>query len=125
MAKDSVKYSTNIYCQAARLYAANLEQVFLSSLDIGFLTALYRVIDRCLKSVLIVKSERGKVVCFLTGLVGPTTLIYNRLTRRLFIWSIPLFPILCSPSRTRRNAEIFRYTKKGIPKPDLPWQWHS
>ena len=113
-------YSTEICRQVARLHAANLNQSFLSSLGVGFLTELYRAIDRCPQSVLIVKSEQGNVVGFVTGLAGPMTLVYKRLMRRFLIWSMPLFPVLCSPSRMSRVAEILRYTKKGAPRTDLP-----
>jgi ribosomal protein S18 acetylase RimI-like enzyme len=120
MAKDCVMYSTEIYRQVARLHAANLDQGFLSSLGVGFLTELYRAIDRCPQSVLIVKSEQGKVVGFVAGLAGPMTLIYKRLMQRFLIWSLPLVPVLFSPSRMRRVVEILRYAKKGIPRTDLP-----
>lgn len=120
MAQDTLKYSTEVYRQVARLHAGNLDQGFLSSLGIGFLTELYRAIDRCPQSVLIVKSEQDNVVGFVTGLAGPMTFVYKRLMRRFFIWSMPLFPVLCSPSRMSRVAEILRYTKNGTPRTDLP-----
>ena len=120
MAQDSVKYTTEVYRQVARLHAANLDQGFLSSLGVGFLTELYRAIDRCPQSVLIVKTEQGKVVGFVTGLAGPMTLVYKHLMRRFLIWSMPLFPVLCSPTRMSRVAEILRYTKKGPARSDLP-----
>jgi ribosomal protein S18 acetylase RimI-like enzyme len=113
-------HSTEVYRQVAHLHATNLDQGFLSSLGIGFLTELYRAIDHCPQSVLIVKSEQDKVVGFVAGLAGPMTLIYKLLMQRLLIWSMPLIPILLSPSRMRRVLEILRYTKKGIPRTDLP-----
>ncbi len=120
MAHDTLKYSTKVYRQVARLHAGNLEQGFLSSLGIGFLTELYRAIDRCPQSVLIVKSEQGRVVGFVAGLAGPMTLIYKLLMQRFLIWSMPLIPVLLSPSRMRRVLEILRYTNKGISRTDLP-----
>ena len=120
MVQDGVISQNEIYRQVAHLHAANLDQGFLATMGVGFLTELYRAIDKCPQSVLIVKCEQGKVIGFVSGVAAPMFVVYRRLMRRFLIWSIPLFPVLVSPARMSRVAEILRYAKSESPHHDLP-----
>jgi ribosomal protein S18 acetylase RimI-like enzyme len=108
------------YHQVARLHAANLQKGFLATMGLNFLAEMYRAIDQCPQSVLIVKYEDGQVVGFAAGVAGPMNLLYQQMMRRFFMWSLRLFPVLLTPSRFKRVREILRYTKKGPASTDLP-----
>ena len=120
MVQNGVINQKEIYRQVAHLHAANLDQGFLATMGVGFLAELYRAIDKCPQSVLIVKCEQGKVVGFVSGVAAPMSVVYRRLMRRFLIWSMPLFPVLVSPARMSRVAEILRYAKSESPHRDLP-----
>lgn len=109
-----MSYSTDVYRQVARLHANNLDQGFLSTLGVSFLTELYRAIDHCPQSVLIIKTDQDKVVGFVAGLLGPMTQVYKQMMQRFFIWSITLIPVFFSLSKIRRVIEILRYSKKTV-----------
>lgn len=108
------------YHQVARLHAASLDQGFLATMGLNFLAEMYRAIDQCPQSVLIVKYEQGQVIGFAAGVAGPMTLVYRQMMRRFLIWSLWLFPVLLTPSRFRRVRETLRYTRKGPERTDLP-----
>ena len=110
----------DIYRQVARLHIACLDQGFLSTLGSGFLTELYRSIDKCPQAVLIVKCEQGVVIGFVTGLSGPMSLIYRRMILRFPLWAWRLFPILFSPKRIWQMIEILRYVKSNNEQSNLP-----
>jgi ribosomal protein S18 acetylase RimI-like enzyme len=120
MVQNGVISQKEIYRQVAHLHVANLDQGFLATMGVGFLAELYRAIDKCPQSVLIVKCEQGKVVGFVSGLAAPMSVVYRRLMRRFLIWSMPLFPVLGSPARMSRVVEILRYAKSESPHLDLP-----
>lgn len=116
----TVKARVNVYHQVARLHADNLDQSFLATLGTGFLAELYRAIDLCPQAVLIVKGEPGKVVGFVAGLAGPMSVVYRRMLWRLPLWGWRLVPVLFSPARLKRVAEILRYTNSEPAHGDFP-----
>lgn len=120
MVQNGVISQKEIYRQVAHLHAANLDQGFLATMGVGFLSELYRAIDQCPQSVLIVKCEQGKVVGFVSGVAAPMSVVYSRLMRRFLIWSMPLFPVLVSPARMSRVVETLRYAKSESPHHDFP-----
>jgi ribosomal protein S18 acetylase RimI-like enzyme len=120
MAQEDVKDKADIYKQVARLHTANLDQGFLSTLGVGFLTELYRAIDQCPQAVLIVKYEQGALVGFVSGMAAPMSVVYRRMMRRFPLWGLRLFPVLFSPTRLKRVAEILRYTKAEPKHTDQP-----
>jgi GNAT superfamily N-acetyltransferase len=109
-----------IYRQVAHLHAANLDQGFLATMGVGFLAELYRAIDKCPQSILIVKCEHGKVVGFVSGVGVPVSVVYLHLMRRFLTWSMSLLPILVSPARMSRVAEVLRYVKSESLHSDFP-----
>jgi ribosomal protein S18 acetylase RimI-like enzyme len=115
-----VNKKLDIYKQVARLHIASLDQGFLSTLGSGFLTELYRSIDKCPQAVLIVKCQQGEVIGFVTGVSGPMTLIYRRMMLRFPLWAWRLFPIFFSPKRLGRIIEILRYVKSNNEQSNLP-----
>jgi ribosomal protein S18 acetylase RimI-like enzyme len=119
-AKDGTKELADMYRQVAHLHVANLDRGFLSTLGVGFLSELYRAIGQCQGTILIVKSEQGKVVGFAAGLSAPMSVIYRRMMRRMptLVWS--LIPVLFSFARLNRLIEIFRYTNSESERGDLP-----
>lgn len=102
----------HLYRSVAELHIANINQGFLSTLGVGFISLMYRAIDEGKDSVLLVEHSEGSVIGFVAGATGMKP-IYQRMLRywpQLF-WS--LLPSLFSPRRVWRIIEILRYTRGG------------
>jgi ribosomal protein S18 acetylase RimI-like enzyme len=110
----------NKYSQIAQLHIANLDQGFLSTLGIPFLSEIYRAIEECQQAVLIVRSEDGKVVGFLAGLTAPMSVIYRAMLRRLHHWGWYLIPVMLSPGGFRHILDIIEYGNNDLGINDLP-----
>jgi ribosomal protein S18 acetylase RimI-like enzyme len=99
----------NLYRSVAELHIANINQGFISTLGIDFVTLMYRAIDECDDSVLLVARVNEQVVGFVTGShgMGP---IYRNMLRHWprLLWA--LLPSLISPRRVMRIIEILRYS---------------
>lgn len=111
----------SLYRSVAELHAANIDQGFLSSLGLGFLSLMYRAIDEVDESVLVVSKSDKQVIGFIAGATSMRP-IYRRMLRywpQLF-WA--LLPSLSSPQRVRRIIEILRYSsdKGACSKVTLP-----
>lgn len=96
------------YRAVARLHVQNLDQSFLATLGEGFLTELYRAMDKADDCTLIVERIDGDVVGFVTGgrAMGP---IYKAMIPRVLIWGWGLSLRLLSPKRLKRVLDILRY----------------
>jgi len=100
---------TDLYRSVAALHIANINQGFLSSLGVGFLSLMYRAIDEGENSVLIIAEADGKIVGFATGGMG-TGSIFRRMLRYWPQLCWALLPSAFSPRRVWRIVEILRYS---------------
>jgi ribosomal protein S18 acetylase RimI-like enzyme len=111
-------HSPEVYQQVARLHADNIDQGFLSSLGVPFLTLLYESIDANPSSVLLLARHEGKVVGFVTGAEGMRS-IYRELLRRWPRLTMALLPALLSLRKIRKIAELVFMGKKTQPLTNL------
>ena len=98
-----------VYNEVAELHATGINQGFLSSLGVDFLTLLYEAIDSSHDAVLLVEYGHGRVVGFVSGAasLGP---IYKALLRRPVRLISTLWPVLLSPVKLWRILELMIYT---------------
>jgi ribosomal protein S18 acetylase RimI-like enzyme len=102
----------HLYRSVAELHIVNINQGFLSTLGVGFVSLMYRAIDEGDDSVLLLARVNGQVVGFVAGATGMRP-IYKRMLRywpQLF-WA--LLPSLFSPRRVWRIIEILRYSRSS------------
>jgi len=92
----------------AQLHIENLDKSFLATLGAGFLTEMYRAMDRAQDCVLLVEHYEGEVAGFVTGgnSMGP---IYKAMIPRILIWGWGLALKLLSPKRLSHVVDILRY----------------
>lgn len=108
------------YKQIAQLHIQNIDQGFLSTLGVAFVSLMYRAIDEGNDSVLFAAEEGGRVVGFVAGAAAMGT-IYHRMMKRWPMLCVALLPALLSPRKLRRILEIMHYSKsKGGVSPDVP-----
>lgn len=103
------------YRQVASLHAVSIDQGFLATLGVPFLSLLYRAIDTTSESVLITEESNGRVVGFVSGAIGMGP-IYRQMFRHPVQLAASLAPSLLRPSRFWRILETFWYSK-GNAKP--------
>lgn len=111
-------HSRGIYRQVAELHAAAINQGFLSQLGPHFLTLLYEALDQSPTSVLILETREGRVCGFVSGGTGLGP-IYRHLLRRLPALISALWPVIFSPRKLQRIAEVVLHTRKQ-PEANLP-----
>ena len=107
------------YRQVAALHAGNIDQGFLATLGIPFLSMMYRAIDEAPGSVLLTEEQHGRVVGFVSGGDGMGA-IYRRMLRHPLRLVLALLPSLVRPSRLKRILEILRYGGGPSTAHDLP-----
>lgn len=112
-------HSPEVYRQVARLHAGNIDQGFLSSLGLPFLTLLYEAIDSNDSSVLLLAKLDGNVIGFVAGAEGMGS-IYRQLLRRWPRLTWALLPALLSPRKVWKMVEILLLDKKSQPLSILP-----
>lgn len=100
----------DIYRRVAALHIANIDQGFLSSLGVGFLSLLYQAIDEGEDSILLTVESDDQVVGFAAGSMGMGP-VYRRMLRRAPRLALTLLPSLLSPRRVWRIIEILRYSR--------------
>lgn len=112
-------HELQIWQQVARLHADNLDQGFLATLGQRFLALMYRAIDECDSSVLLVEQRGDRVIGFVSGArsMGP---IYRQMLRHWLRLIPSLFPALLNPGRVWRILEILRYSGNSVAVADLP-----
>lgn len=103
-----------IYRRVADLHAAAIDQGFLSELGPRFLTLLYEAIDRSPSSILIVDVEDSELRGFVSGGTGLGP-IYRHLLKRFpaLVWA--LWPVVFSPRKLMRIAELLMHTRRQAP----------
>lgn len=112
-------HTSDVHRQVAQLHARNIDQGFLSSLGTPFLTLLYQAIDTNESSVLLTAQHEGRVVGFVTGTEGMSS-IYRQLLRQWPQLFVALLPAMASPRKLWKMIEILLMGKKAAPLPDLP-----
>lgn len=113
----------DVYRQVAALHASCIDQGFLTTLGVPFLTLMYRAIDEAEESFLLVEERNGHVVGFVSGSCGMGP-IYRHMLRRPVSLVLALLPSLVRPSRLKRIFDIVRYGRgssgsEGLPTPEL------
>lgn len=109
----------DLYQQVARLHIDNINQGFLATLGIGFVSLMYQAIDEAHDSVLLVEERDGCVAGFVSGGCGMGA-IYKRMLHFPFRVGCTLLPSLLRPRRLLRILEILRYSRGHILPADLP-----
>lgn len=99
---------TDVYQQVAVLHSMGIDQGFLASLGIPFLTLMYRAIDEAPDSVLLVEQSDGRVLGFVSGGIGMGP-IYRRMLRHPLRLGWSLLPVLFKPRALVRIIDILRY----------------
>lgn len=102
------------YRQVATLHFDSIDQGFLATLGIPFLSLMYQAIDRGPDSVLLVEEAQGRVRGFVSAGSGMGP-IYRRMLLRPFSLAWTLLPSLVRPARFCRILEILRYGQQAPP----------
>ncbi len=110
MDKKLQKLNSNDYKVIASLHSDNINQGFLASLGVPFLTLLYEVIDKDSKSVLLVERVDHSVVGFVTGTCGLGR-IYKQLLLKPLRLIYALKSCLLSPSKIYKIIELLLISK--------------
>lgn len=108
-----------LYRQVAQLHVDNINQGFLATLGVGFVSLMYQAIDEARDSVLLVEERDGKVIGFVSGGKGMGT-IYKKMLLHPFRLALALLPSALSPKRVLRILEILRYSQGRHPEAELP-----
>lgn len=87
---------------------------FLSQLGPGFLFYLYKSIDECNDTVLIIISDNDNVIGFITGATSGLRSVFSHLLKKHLIKILlVLLPHLFSFSKLKRIAEIILHTNEN------------
>ena len=109
----------DLYRQVAKLHVGNIDQGFLATLGVSFVSLMYRAIDEARDSVLLVEERDDRVVGFVSGGIGMAP-IYKRMLRYPFRLAICLLPSVLRPRRILSIMEILRYSRGKDQQADLP-----
>ena len=101
------------------LHAASINQGFLATLGVRFLSLMYRAIDQADGSVLITEEQDGRVMGFVSGAVGMGP-VYRRMVRHPLRLMASLAPSLVRPKRLWRILETIRYSRGAKNSADWP-----
>ena len=105
--------------QVAQLHVENLDQGFLGSLGVSFLTLMYQAIDESESSVLLVESGELGVSGFVSGTENMGQ-IYCRMLRKWPRLLTSLFPSVLNPVAAWRILEILFYSRQKNKNQCLP-----
>ena len=111
--------STSDYREVARLHCDHINQGFLATLGVPFLSLLYEAIDNSSESILIVERMDGNVIGFVTGTSGLGR-IYKQLLLKPLRLIYSLKSCLLSPSKMYKIIEILLMSKDRNTSFDLP-----
>ncbi|MBE2258150.1 MAG: GNAT family N-acetyltransferase [Rhodobacteraceae bacterium] len=98
------------YRDVAELHASAINQGFLPTLGIPFLSFLYETIDCTDGSALFVYRQNSKIVGFIAGSTD-IKLVYRAMTRKWWQLALTLLPALASPSKLYRIIEILLHSR--------------
>lgn len=111
--------SQPVYRELATIHSQSINQGFLPTLGVNFLTLLYESIDADPNSALFFERIDGKVVGFVAGGrgMGP---IYRQMFKRWHRLTWALLPAIFNPSKIKRIVEIIWFGRKQKPVPGCP-----
>mgnify|MGYP001095746938 CR=1 FL=1 len=115
------KLNSSDYRIVASLHCDNINQGFLATLGVPFLTLLYEAIDKDSESVLLVERVDRRVVGFVTGTRGLGR-IYKQLLLKPLRLIYSLKSCLLSPSKIYKIIEVLSISKDSDISSDLPKQ---
>ena len=115
------KLNSSDYRIVASLHCDNINQGFLATLGVSFLTLLYEAIDKDSESVLLVERIDRRVIGFVTGTRGLGR-IYKQLLLKPLRLIYSLKSCLLSPSKMYKIIEVLLISKDGDISSDLPKQ---
>jgi len=115
------KFTRSDYRAVARLHCDNINQGFLATLGVPFLTLLYEAIDKDSESILLVERADFSVVGFVTGTRGLGR-IYKQLLLKPLRLIYSLKSCLLSPSKIHKIIEVLLISKGTNISADLPKQ---
>lgn len=113
------KLNSSDYRTVASLHCDNINQGFLATLGVPFLTLLYEAIDKDSESVLLVERVDRRVVGFVTGTRGLAR-IYKQLLLKPLRLIYSLKSCILSPSKIYKIIEVLLITKDIDISSDLP-----
>lgn len=109
---------SQIYLDVAKLHIDSIKVGFLTSLGIKFLALLYRCIDEADFSILIVKYKDQKLMGFVTGTIGSSSL-YKRMLHYPLNLILILVPIIFNLKKIRKIIEVWRHMS-GVKRSKYP-----
>ena len=115
------KLNSSDYRAVASLHCDHINQGFLATLGVPFLTLLYEAIDKDSESVLLVERVDRSVVGFVTGTRGLGR-IYKQLLLKPLRLIYSLKSCLLSPSKMYKIIEVLLISKDSNISSDLPKQ---
>ena len=115
------KLISSDYRTVASLHWDNINQGFLATLGVPFLTLLYEAIDKDSESVLLVERVDRRVVGFVTGTHGLGR-IYKQLLLKPLRLIYSLKSCILSPSKMFKIIEVLLISKDSDISSDLPKQ---
>lgn len=105
----------DLYKQVAQLHIANINQGFLATLGVEFVSLMYRAVDEAQSSMLLTEERDERVVGFVSGGCGMGA-IYRQMLHYPLHLATALLPSLLHPKRAIRILEIIRYSRRqGVP----------
>lgn len=110
----SVPGRAGVWRDVARLHASGIDRGFLSRLGPAFLVQLYRAIDESPGGIVLAEHKDGRIVGFVAGSVG-TTSLSRRLLRHPVALAASLLPVAWRPSVWRGVLETIRHAAPGEP----------
>ena len=113
------KLNISDYNVIARLHCDHINQGFLATLGVPFLTLLYEAIDEDRESVLLVERVDRSIVGFVTGTRGLAR-IYKQLLLKPFRLIYSLKSCILSPSKMYKIIEILLISKHSDVSSELP-----
>lgn len=117
----SSNFSESDFVNVARLHCDYINQGFLATLGVPFLTLLYKAIDKDKDSVLIVNKKGDDVIGFVTGTNGLGR-IYKQLLMQPHLLIYSLKESLVSPKKVYKILEVLLMNKSEKTFNDLPDQ---
>ena len=115
------KLNSNDYRTVASLHCDHINQGFLATLGVPFLTLLYEAIDKDSESVLLVERMDLKVIGFVTGTRGLGQ-IYKQLLLQPLRLIYSLKHCLLSPSKMYKIIEVLLISKDSSIPSNFPKQ---
>ena len=110
--------NNSMYIEVAQLHINSMENGFLPTIGVGFLSLLYKCIDESDSAVLIVKYNNKKMVGFVSATNG-TSSIYRMLYLHPIRLIIVLLMLVFSLKKLKKIIDIFFYTH-GSRRSDYP-----